>query len=176
LIAKLGDEAGQCANPLVARPARLPAGSFHAFAEADENVTKMAQDLFNGLPSVAQQTADLKAEHPDWDEPPRVSIAHAGKAGFFLSAQNLGPAGCGEPGFYADALWRSPTGRAKGKWDLVRSPDEGRALLPVLIFADGTGALRIVYRGDLRMGVLHVEEGQLVVDRELEIPYLDCRC
>jgi ketosteroid isomerase-like protein len=176
LVAKLGNEEGQCTRARLARPTRLPRGKLYAFEQADETVESAANDLFNGLPDVAKWTAAVKSESPEWDQPPRILLAKAGKAGFFLSAQNLGPPGCGEPGFYADAIWRSPNGHAKGKWELVRSPEEGKASSHEFIFDDGTGKLRIVYSADLRMGVLQWEDGTVTVDQELEVPYLDCRC
>jgi hypothetical protein len=176
LVAKLGDEDGRCEDVLLARPARLPPGKLYPFEKAGDEVERVAQGLFNGLPDVAEQTAEARSQDPDWDDPPRVFLAKAGKAGYFLSAQSPGPVGCGAAGFHADGLWLSPTGRPKSKWELVRSPDRGKALSPEIVFDDGTGTLRIVYQGDLRVGVLRFEEGKLTVDRELEVPYSECRC
>jgi hypothetical protein len=176
LVATLGDEEGQCNQALLARPARLPRGKVLAFEKASDEVESVAIDLFDKLPAVAKLTAEVKVESPDWDESPKVFLAKAGKVGFFLSARNLGPAGCSEPGFYADAIWLSPNARDKTKWELVRLPEEGKASSHEMIFDDGTGKLRIVYTGDMRMGVLQWEDGKFTVDQELEVPYNDCRC
>jgi ketosteroid isomerase-like protein len=176
LVARLSDQEGPCSRPLLARPARLPRGKLYTFERVSDAMETTGTDLFNDLPDVAKLTADVKSESPDWDEPPHVFLAHAGKAGFFLSAQNLGPASCGEPGFYADALWHSPRGRAKGNWELLLEPEANKARSYEFIFDDGTGKLRFVYTGDLRMGVLVWEDGRFVLGQELEVPYLDCRC
>lgn len=182
LVAKLSSQEGDCKDPLLARPARLPRGKFFGFEDASDAIGETGKKLFNSLPDVIQLTAEVRTESPDWEEDPRVSVGKAGKAGFLLSARNLGPAGCGEPGFYADALWRSPNGRAKGKWELVHGLQSGMAATHELIFDDGTGKLRVVYTGNQRMGVLVCPNGEdgkdtaCTVDRELKVPYSDCTC
>jgi ketosteroid isomerase-like protein len=178
LVARTSPTSDRCRDMVLARPARLPKLEIHPFTEAEKALAKSASTRLEALPDVVEWAARAKVEHPDWEASPTVSVANLGKAGSLISAAVSGDA-CGGVGYFAVAIWHTSGRPGKDAWHMMRPPQDGDQLEPLLAFdLDGDGTMEILFRDDepVRFGLLRWNGKDYAVSEKLEIPYDGCHC